>query len=168
MATPYIGEIRMAGFNFPPLGYLPCDGSLIPIAGYETLFALIGTTFGGDGQQTFGLPDLRGRIPLHQGSGFPLGQTAGAETVALTTPQIAAHTHPAGAGGTASAATPAGNLPGVVASRGELYAAAGGAVVPFAANAVGSSGGGQPHNNIMPSLVINYFIAVEGVFPSQN
>jgi microcystin-dependent protein len=169
VAQPYIGEIRMAGFNFAPIGFAPCDGRLLPISEYTALFALLGTTFGGDGQTTFGLPDLRGRIPLHWGAGFNLGQASGSETVTLTTAQIASHTHPAGAGGTAATTDPTGNLPGVVASGSERYAAAAaGPVVPLAGTAVGPSGGNQPHNNVMPSLVINYIIALEGVFPSQN
>lgn len=168
MAQPYLGEIRTAGFNFAPVGYLPCDGRLLPISQYDALYNLLGTTYGGDGVQTFGLPDLRGRIPLHTGSGFPLGQVAGSETVTLLPTQIPTHIHQANGGGGAAASTPAANLPGATTAGQELYAPTGGDLVPFAASAVAPAGGGQPHDNMMPFQVINFIIAVEGVYPSQN
>src|SRR6476469_7491621 len=93
MSDPYIGEIRMFGGNFAPAGWMFCDGQLLPISEYETLFNLVGTTYGGDGQETFALPDLRGRVPIHQGAGFILAETGGVETVTLTVSQIASHTH---------------------------------------------------------------------------
>src|ERR1041384_8234847 len=113
MAQPYVGEIRMFAGNFAPAGWMFCEGQLLPISEYETLFNLIGTTYGGDGQSTFALPDLRGRIPMHFGNGFPLAETGGVETVTLTVSQIPAHSH-ALLGSTAAATTldPTGNIPG--------------------------------------------------------
>src|SRR5439155_25945975 len=111
MAQPYVGEIRMFAGNFAPAGWMFCEGQLLPISEYETLFNLIGTTYGGDGQSTFALPDLRGRIPLHFGNGFTLAETGGVETVTLTASQIPAHTHPLVASGPAANQTnPTGNL----------------------------------------------------------
>src|SRR6478609_4262775 len=115
MAQPYVGEIRMFAGNFAPAGWMFCEGQLLPISENETLFQLIGTTYGGDGQSTFALPDLRGRIPLHQGNGFTLAETGGAETVTLTVNQIPAHSHPLLASlNTAGASAPAGNVVGQV------------------------------------------------------
>lgn len=172
MAQPYVGDIRMFGGNFAPRNYALCNGQLLPIAQYQELFALIGTTFGGDGQNTFGVPDLRGRVPVHQGQGpalpaTTLGETAGTETVTLNTNQIPAHPHPAGGGGAATSSSPTGNLPGVTAGGGEIYAAAGGTVVAMAA-AVGPAGGNQPHENVMPFQAISFIIALYGVFPARN
>src|SRR5215208_6499358 len=105
MAQPYVGEIRMFAGNFAPAGWMFCEGQLLPISENETLFQLIGTTYGGDGQSTFGLPDLRGRIPIHQGNGFILAETGGAEQITLTVPQIPSHSHPALASTSTSAST---------------------------------------------------------------
>src|ERR1700760_3508762 len=111
MAQPYVGEIRMFAGNFAPAGWMFCDGALLPISEFETLFNLIGTTFGGDGQSTFALPDLRGRIPIHQGNGFPLAESGGAETVTLTVQQIPAHAHALlGSTNTASSNSPTSNV----------------------------------------------------------
>src|SRR3954462_2154893 len=112
MAQPYVGEIRMFGGNFAPAGWMFCGGQLLPISENETLFQLIGTTYGGDGESTFGLPDLRGRVPIHQGNGFLLAETGGAEEITLTVSQIPAHSHPAlGSTSTASSTDPGGNVP---------------------------------------------------------
>src|ERR687883_639650 len=113
MSDPYVGEIRMFGGNFPPAGWAFCNGQLMPISENDVLFTLIGTTYGGDGQTTFALPDLRGRVPVHQGNGFVLAETGGVETVTLTVQQIPAHTHPAlcvGGTNTGNAASPGGNV----------------------------------------------------------
>ena len=115
MAQPYVGEIRMFAGNFAPAGWMFCEGQLLPISENETLFQLIGTTYGGDGESTFALPDLRGRIPVHQGNGLILAETGGAEEITLTVPQIPAHTQPAmGSTSTATSTSPTGNLPGRV------------------------------------------------------
>lgn len=170
----FIGQIRLAGFNFAPVAYMPCDGRLLPISQYDALFALLGTTYGGDGVSTFGLPDLRGRAPLHYGTGpgqppYVLGQVAGSETVTLTGQQLPVHSHPAGAGGTGNTASPANALPGVTTTGNERYAANGsGTAAPMAPSAVGPAGGNQPHENMMPFQVVNFFICVEGIFPSRN
>jgi microcystin-dependent protein len=167
MSTPYVGEIRMVGFNFAAAGWAFCDGSLLSIAEYDTLFNLIGTTYGGDGQVSFGLPDLRGRVPIHQGNGFVLSQNGGAEFVMLTTNQIPSHNHPAAANsGSGTATTPGGNV--WAASPSTLpYAAAGSPTAPMAA-AVGLVGGNQAHDNMHPYLTINYIISLYGVYPSPN
>lgn len=164
----YIGQISLVGFNFVPVGYLPCDGSLLPISQYDALYSLLGTTYGGDGVSTFGLPDLRGRAPVHQGPGYVLGQQAGTEAETLTGQQLPSHVHPAGAGGAANSAGPANGIPGVSSSGNEFYAAAGGPVVPLNAATVGPAGANQPHENMMPFQVVNFIICAEGIFPSRN
>jgi len=166
MAQPYVGEIRMFAGNFAPAGWMFCEGQLLPISEFETLFNLIGTTYGGDGQSTFGLPDLRGRIPLHQGNGFILAETGGAEEITLTVNQIAAHSHPLlASSANASQTTPATTVlanPTVV----DLYRV-GTASSPLA-QSVGSVGGSQPHTNFQPYLCIDFIISLFGIFPSQT
>jgi microcystin-dependent protein len=168
MAQPYVGEVRMFAGNFAPAGWMFCEGQLLPISENETLFQLIGTTYGGDGQSTFALPDLRGRIPVHQGNGFVLAQQGGAEEVTLTVNQIPGHTHAFTAVGGAKGGqiSPAGNLPAQSFN-----------VTPyindvptgnFNANAVGSIGGSQPHTNFQPYLCINFIISLFGIFPSPT
>jgi microcystin-dependent protein len=167
MAQPYVGEVRMFGGNFAPVGWMFCAGQLLAIAEYETLFNLIGTTYGGDGQSTFGLPDLRGRIPIHQGSGYVVGQTGGVEQVTLTVNQMPNHTHPAQAqAGPGNQATPAGGI--WAASAWNQYAAYSGAnPVTMNPNAVQPAGGNQPHDNLMPYLAVSFIISLFGIFPSQ-
>ncbi len=167
MAQPYVGEIRMFAGNFAPAGWMFCEGQLLPISEYETLFNLIGTTYGGDGQSTFALPDLRGRVPLHFGNGFTLAETGGVETVTLTSSQIPAHSHPfLAAGVTGNQISPAGNLPANSFN-----------VTPYIndvpngnmnASAIGSVGGSQPHNNFQPYLCVDFIISLFGIFPSQT
>jgi len=166
MAQPYVGEIRMFAGNFAPAGWMFCEGQLLPISEYETLFNLVGTTYGGDGQSTFALPDLRGRLPLHQGNGFTLAETGGVETVTLTANQIPAHSHPVLATNDVPAASsPQGNLPGQAASK--IYRA--GSPTAFLAPAtVSPTGGGQPHNNFQPYLCVDFIISLFGIFPSQT
>jgi microcystin-dependent protein len=169
----YVGQIRMGGFTFAPVGFLACNGQLLPISQYEALFSLLGTTYGGDGVSTFALPDLRGRAPLHQGTGpgqpnYTLGQVSGTETVTLIGQQLPVHTHPAGAGGPVNTGNPSNALPGVTAGGNEFYAAAGGTLAPMAAGSCGPTGGNQPHDNMMPFLVINFFICTEGIFPPRT
>lgn len=174
MATPYIGEIRMFGGTFPPVNYVSCNGQMLAISQYSALYQLLGTTYGGDGVNTFGVPDLRGRIPLHQGTGpslpnFVLGQSSGSETVGLTVAQLPDHIHPAAGGGAANSATPAGNLPGVTTGGNEMYTGSGaGSPVAMAVGTLATAGASQPHDNMMPYQVLNFIMAVEGLYPSQN
>lgn len=166
MPQPYVGEIRMFGGNYAPSGWMFCDGSLLAIAENDTLFNLIGTTYGGDGQETFALPDLRGRLPVHQGNGFALAQTGGVETVTLTTNQIPAHTHPLLAStAVVSDTTPLNNVIGQSASF-QIYSQQA-ATVAMAANAIAPVGGNQPHDNRQPYLCVNFIISLFGIFPSQ-
>lgn len=167
MAQPFIGEIRLFAGNFAPAGWQFCNGALLPISEYDTLFALIGTTYGGDGESTFAVPDLQSRVPIHQGNGFVLAETGGVESVTLTPTQIPAHSHPllaTTAPGTSN--TPAGNLLAQTSS-----------VTPYindvptstmAAASVGSTGGSQPHNNVQPFLAVSYIISLYGIFPSPT
>ncbi len=166
MAQPYVGEIRMFAGNFAPAGWMFCDGQLLPISENETLFQLIGTTYGGDGESTFALPDLRGRLPIHQGSGFNLAQNAGVENVTLTVNQIPVHSHPLLAStALATQETPAGNLTGQ--SEIALYGLET-PLVPLNPGAISSTGGSQPHTNFQPYLCINFIISLFGIFPSQT
>jgi microcystin-dependent protein len=169
MSQPYVGEIRMFGGNFAPAGWMFCEGQLLPISEYETLFNLIGTTYGGDGQSTFALPDLRGRLPLHQGNGFTLAETGGVETVTLTISQIPAHSHPYLASTTGvQTASPNNQVLGALSVEGnDLYAPATG-TTPMAANAIGATGGSQPHDNFQPYLCVSFIISLFGVFPSPT
>lgn len=171
---PTISEIRIFAGNFPPRSWSFCDGKLLSIAQYQALFALIGTIYGGDGITTFALPDLRGRIPVGTGPGsglnIQLGEMAGTETVTLTTQQIPAHIHTGHNNASTNSGTesaPSGNLLAVTSEN--IYAA-GPASVLLGPNAVqvGFNNGGQPHNNIMPVLSLNYIIALEGIFPPRN
>jgi microcystin-dependent protein len=144
-----------------------CEGQLLPISEYETLFNLIGTTYGGDGQSTFALPDLRGRIPIHQGNGFILAETGGAEEITLTVQQIAVHGHPLlVANGVANDPNPANNLLGE-SSAISMYQS-GAATTPMAPQSVGSVGGSQPHTNFQPYLCVSFIISLFGIFPSPN
>ncbi len=175
MSQPYVGEIRLFGFGRTPNGWQACDGSLLSIAEYEVLFALIGTTYGGDGQTTFAVPDLRGRIPVHQGQGpglsnYVIGQVSGTETVTLIPNQIPAHSHAVVATtAAATTGTPGPTvIPGAVANQ-TVYVTdtAGGTPFTLAPQAIGTAGGSQPHENCMPTLTVQFCIAWAGIFPSQ-
>jgi microcystin-dependent protein len=167
MAQPYVGEVRMFAGNFAPAGWMFCEGQLLPISEYETLFNLIGTTYGGDGQSTFALPDLRGRLPIHQGSGFTLAETGGVETITLTVSQIPSHTHALLASASnGDQVSPLGN---VLANSFN--------VTPYIndvtngnmnAAAITSTGGSQPHTNFQPYLCVDFIISLFGIFPSQT
>jgi microcystin-dependent protein len=169
MAQPYVGEIRMFAGNFAPAGWMFCEGQLLPISEYETLFQLIGTTYGGDGESTFALPDLRGRIPLHQGGGLTLAETGGAEEITLTVPQTPAHTHSLLATANAATATaPAANALGIAAAA---------TITPYGSDApntqlspttLTSAGGSLPHTNFQPYLCIDFIISLFGIFPSPT
>jgi len=166
MSQPFVGEIRMFGGNFAPAGWMFCEGQLLPISENETLFNLIGTTYGGDGQSTFALPDLRGRLPIHQGGGFTLAETGGVEEVTLTVSQIPAHSHPMLASNDIPTQTsPQGNVTGQAATK--IYRS-GNPTVSLNPGSMGSTGGSQPHNNFQPYLCVNFIISLFGVFPSQT
>lgn len=171
MAQPFVGQLLVVGFNFAPQGYATCSGQLMAISQNTTLFQLIGTTYGGDGQQTFGLPDLRGRIGMHQGVGvlgssYIIGQQAGVEQVTLNVNQMAGHTHSIScSSNTQDSNDPSGAVMAVAADN--RY----GAAPPSAAMAsamMSSIGSNQPHENRQPFLVLNWVIALAGVFPTQN
>lgn len=168
MGEPYVGEIRMFGGSFAPAGWAFCSGQLVAISQNDTLFNLIGTTYGGDGQQTFALPDFQGRVPIHQGGGFTIGEKGGTENVTLTTNQIPGHSHSALCQTAAGGQGPQNGV-WALSSSSQLYTNAGptgGA--NFNAGAVQSTGGSQPHDNMMPYLVVSFIISLFGVFPSQN
>jgi microcystin-dependent protein len=171
MSDQYVGEIRMFAGNYAPEGWAFCDGSTLPINGYEALYSLIGTTYGGDGQTNFKLPDLRGRIPVHQGQSqsgivYAMGQQSGTETVTLTSAQIPAHTHPVNA----QSATGTTNSPNNAFWAGNTikqYAQS----APdgmMSASAITTAGGSQSHDNMMPYLAVSFIIAVNGLYPSQG
>jgi microcystin-dependent protein len=170
MGQPFVGEIRMVGFNFAPAGWAFCNGALIPISENDTLFNLIGTTYGGDGQNTFALPNLQSRIPVHAGqspgtSNRVLGEMAGTETVTLATNQIPAHNHPAQATtGSGNQATPQN---GIWAASAQGAYSTSAPSLAMKANLMSSSGGSQPHDNMMPFLTINFIISLYGIYPSQ-
>lgn len=169
MAQPYVGEVRMFAGNFAPAGWMFCEGQLLPISENETLFNLIGTTFGGDGQSTFALPDLRGRIPIHQGNGFILAETGGAEEITLTVPQIPAHAHPALAStSNAASADPTSNVGGRVTAASVFPYGTDQPFQPLSPSAISSVGGSQPHTNFQPYLCVNFILSLFGIFPPPN
>jgi microcystin-dependent protein len=167
MAQPYVGEIRMFAGNFAPAGWMFCEGQLLPISENETLFQLIGTTYGGDGQDTFALPDLRGRVPLHQGNGLILAETGGAEEITLTVNQIPAHSHAvlatSNAGGSSN---PQNNL--LATTVGNIYFPGPGNSATMNPSSVTPVGGSQPHTNFQPYVCVNYIISLFGIFPSPT
>jgi microcystin-dependent protein len=167
MAQPYVGEIRMFAGNYNPSGWAFCDGRLLSISDDETLYQLIGTTYGGDGLDTFAVPDLRGRLPLHQGNGFPLGGTGGVEEVTLNVTQIPRHAHGFGASTSpGSQARPQGGVlayaPGVAPYVVDVP------TTPLDAGAVEPTGLGQPHPNLQPYLSVHFIIARFGIYPSPT
>jgi microcystin-dependent protein len=171
MGQPFVGEIRMFGGNFAPAGWAFCDGQLMAISENDTLFTLIGTTYGGDGQETFGLPDLQGRLPMHMGTGAGLttrviGEKSGVETVTLTAQQIPIHTHPPLAvSGNGNQATPQN---GVWAGAADSRYSSSAPNLAMNNTLGGAAGGSQPHENLMPYLTISFIISLFGVFPQQN
>jgi len=169
MAQPYVGEIRMFAGNFAPAGWMFCEGQLLPISENETLFNLIGTTYGGDGQSTFALPDLRGRVPLHFGNGFTLAETGGVEDVTLTVSQIPAHTHALlGTNNQASSFAPLNQVGGVTQLATTTPYGTDNPSLTISPQAVSSVGGSQPHNNFQPYLCVDFIISLFGIFPSQT
>lgn len=175
MGSPFVGEIRLVGFNFEPVGWSFCNGALLAISQNPALFDLIGTTYGGDGQSTFQLPNLQSRVAIHQGQGpglspYVIGQTGGAEAVTLTANQIPAHNHLLMAAADGTTATPGPSVTlGTPVSLNMVYAAQGSLTPTQLSNAsIGPAGGSQPHSNIKPYLSLNYIISLFGVFPSQS
>lgn len=170
MSEPYLGQIEAYAFNFAPRGWLMCDGQLLPIQQYQSLYSLLGTTYGGDGRTTFALPDLRGRTSLNFGDGAGLtnrtiGEKSGQETVSLNVGDIPSHTHTAsGSNEEAGSTTPGGNVPATTAVP--IYQSTPNTAMN--ANMIGLAGGGQPHNNMQPYLVLNWCICIEGLFPPRN
>lgn len=167
MSEPFLGEIRMMGFNFPPRGWALCDGQILPINQNQALYSLLGTTYGGDGRTTFALPDLRGRTPIHFGDGHALGQKSGEETHTLLAGEMPQHTHALQASPTAAdSPQAAGNMLGTSAAA-DVYNAAGN-LQNMSGAAVANAGGGQAHENMQPFLALNFCIALQGLFPSRN
>ncbi|BDU71958.1 phage tail protein [Mesoterricola silvestris] len=168
MASPYIGEIRMFAGTFAPVGWAFCDGAELPISGNDALFNLIGTTYGGDGVNVFALPDLRGRLPLHAGPGYVLGQTGGQESVALTASHMPPHSHgllAVAAPGAAAVPAPEGNL--IAGGRSRMFVPAG-AATPLGVAALTPVGQGLAHDNLMPCLAVNFIISLFGVYPTPT
>jgi microcystin-dependent protein len=165
MSEPFLSEIKIVSFNFPPRGWALCNGQLLPINQNQALFALLGTTYGGNGQTNFALPDLRGRAPVHRGNEISQGQRAGSETHSLSLGEMPQHSHPmfassADAGGRDPANQVLGRALNLYADPVDL--------TPVRAGTVLATGGSQPHQNMQPYLVLNYIIALQGIFPSQN
>jgi microcystin-dependent protein len=181
MSEPFLGEIRMVGFNFAPRGYAFCNGQLLSISQNTALFSLLGTTYGGNGIQTFGLPNFQGRVPIHQGSGPGLtprvmGETSGQENHTLIITELASHTHsvtvsPSCSADDGTTGSPVGNVPAVPAAGTTpvtAYTSPGSGSMASSSGTATPSGGSQPHNNMQPYLVVNFIIAMEGIFPSRN
>ena len=172
MAEPFVGEIRMFGFNFAPVGWALCNGQLLPISQNQALFALLGTTYGGDGTATFALPNLQSRVPIHQGQGAGLspyaqGQAGGTEAVTLAAAQMPEHTHRVKASNSAAAADgPAGRV--LARSGSHIYTHQPDTSTVMNANMLGDTGGSEPHDNIQPYLAVNFCIALEGIFPARS
>ncbi|MGF1728810.1 phage tail protein [Photobacterium kasasachensis] len=180
MSDPFVGQITMVGFDFAPKGWAKCDGATIPISQNPTLFAIIGTQYGGDGTTNFKLPDMRGRVPLSQGTlyenSYEIGEKGGAETVTLSKAELPAHNHDLYAtNNPADAYAAAGETPLLgtqTVATGEtlvpIYSGGTQDLVAMASEAISSTGGGQAHNNMQPVQVINFIIALEGIFPPRN
>ncbi|HEY2859506.1 MAG TPA: tail fiber protein [Terracidiphilus sp.] len=165
MSEPFLSEIKLISFNFPPKGWAFCNGNTLPINQNQALFSLLGTTYGGNGQTTFQLPNLQGRVPIHMGPGYTLGQQAGELNHTVTIGEMPAHTHPW------NVTTTAGNVvdpPGNILGATPLYNATPNALVSMYPGQFSPVGGSQPHSNTQPYLVLNFIIALQGIFPSQN
>ena len=172
MSEPFLSEIKIVSFNFAPKGWALCNGQLLPINQNQALFSLLGTTYGGNGQTNFALPNLRGRVPISFGNGHVLGEAAGSTAVTVNIQQLPTHLHALNASNTqadqATLVTPPGNTPNILAAvTGAQYAAAA-SLTTLTPDSVTNVGGSQPHNNMMPYLVLNFIIALQGIFPSRN
>ena len=172
MSEPFIAEIRIVGFNFPPRGWAFCDGQLLPISQNTALFSLVGTTYGGDGRSTLALPDLQSRVPLHPGRGpglssYRLGQRGGVENATLTTAQLPSHQHRMRCNsGNANSQNPVGNFLARELGPAEMYSPSG-PDSDMAGDAIGNTGGSQAHDNMAPYLTLNFCIALQGLYPSR-
>ncbi|RJX39229.1 phage tail protein [Paenibacillus pinisoli] len=165
MSDQYVGEIRMFAGNYAPQGWALCNGQLLSISQHEVLYVLLGTTYGGDGRTTFALPDLRGRVPIHNNNTIPLGSLGGSEKVTLTSQQLPAHTHMASAtANTGDQSSPANGVWAAITN----YSEDASKIVSMNANAVAPAGGSQAHDNMMPSTAVSFIIALEGIFPSEG
>jgi microcystin-dependent protein len=171
MSEPFLSEIRIFSFNYPPRGWAFCNGQLLPINQNQALFSLLGTTYGGNGQTTFALPNLQGRVPLHTGSGFTLGQTVGEEAHTLTMSEMPTHNHPVNAYDNSNVDSNANSAAGAFFARtadaSTIYTS-GNANSAMAPSVIGNTGGSQPHENRQPFLALNFCIALQGIFPSRN
>lgn len=168
MATPFLGEIKLLSFNFPPKGWAFCNGQFLPINQNQALFSLLGTTFGGNGQTTFALPDNRGRTPIHVGGSHTLGERGGEEAHTLNISELPTHTHAQqAASGNATTAVPSIALVPAASVNYEAYRSATG-LVPMAPTSVTNNGGSQSHVNMQPFLTLSFCIALQGIFPSPN
>ena len=168
MSEPFLGEVRIMSFSYAPRGWAQCNGQSMAINQNQALFSLLGTTFGGNGQTTFNLPNMQGRAQTHTGSGFVLGQSGGEQSHTLSIGEVPNHTHAAGAANVPATAGNPSNARQLSQSTGaNLYAAAAG-LQAMAATNIGNYGGSQPHNNMQPYLVLNFCIALQGIFPSRN
>jgi microcystin-dependent protein len=166
MSEPFLGEIKIISWNFPPKGWTFCNGQLLPINQNQALFSILGTTYGGDGRVNFGLPNLQGRSPVHVGNGIALGELGGETTHTLNISEIPAHNHvPVGSSNTATVRSAAGHLWCADSTNNPYNPTADTAMNPAT---VGATGGSQPHENMSPYLVLNFVIALQGIFPSQN
>jgi microcystin-dependent protein len=165
MAEPFLSEIRIMSFNFAPKGWALCNGQLLPINQNQALFSLLGTTYGGNGQTTFALPNLQARVPIHFGAGFSLGETGGEQAHTVTMAEMPTHVHAAlGSSTDGNASLPGGN---VLATAANAYGAAA-SLTTLVPGTVTNVGGSQPHTNLQPYLVLTFCIALQGIFPSQN
>jgi len=168
MSEPFLAQLMLASFNFAPKGFATCNGQLLAINSNQALFSLLGTTYGGDGRTTFGLPNLQGRTPVGQGSGIVLGQTAGQETHTLIQGEVPQHFHQlTGSGAAASSGNPSGSIFASTSGNTTPYASASG-LVPLNPQSISTYGGSQPHENRQPYLVMTWCIALQGIFPSRN
>jgi microcystin-dependent protein len=168
VATPYIGEIKMFAGTYAIQGWAFCDGSLLPISQYDALFSLFGTMYGGDGVQTFGVPDLRGRIPLHVGGGMTQGQLAGTETVTLTNQQMPSHSHLVNTSATGGDTGPAYHVLATSTDGTPMYLATNNNPGTLVGASISAAGQNQSHDNMMPFLAITFLVALEGVYPTPN
>lgn len=166
MSEPFLGEIKIISWNFPPRGWAFCNGQLLPINQNQALFSIMGTTYGGDGRQTFGLPNLQGRIPVHTGNGFVLGQVGGEQSHPLSLNELPTHNHAANCNsGAGTAASPSGAVWAQDPNGNAPYSSSGGS--GMAISTVNPVGGSQAHNNLAPYLTLNFIVALQGIFPSQ-